>query len=295
MLIPERTKRGKSMGVVSVFQSMKDLLPALSESHARIAKLIIEQPEKILQMNITELARLCNVSPSTIVDLCKKLGFSGFRNLKIAIAQEINLLQTMRPDPSRISQITRDFFGFVFSELKESIQLVSEDQIRNAAETILKSKVIEILAYGFDGVAGKDLFLKLKEFGFQVNFFDNPFLQSISAAHLGSDGCAVAISSSHSSTDLLDSMNYSKSSGAKVIAIASPASKIAQVCDILLPTYVETEVLSEGGFLTRYLQLFVVDLLILKMFELDEAKLEQKYRDFERILAYKRRGDRGVF
>lgn len=283
------------MNIVSVFQSMKDVLPTLSESQGRIARIIIEQPTKVLQMNIIEFARLCNASPSTVVDLCKRLGFSGFKTLKIAIAQEINLLQTMRPDPSRISQITKDFFGFIFSELKESIQLVSEDQIEIAAKIILESKVIEILAYGFDGIAGKDLFLKLKEFGFQVNFFDNPFLQSISAAQLGESGCAVAISSSHSSTDLLDSINYSRNSGAKVIAIASPASKIAQSCDILLPTYVETEVLSEGGFLTRYLQLLVIDLMVLKMLELDKEKLEKKYRDFEQILAYKRRGDKGVF
>ncbi|MGB9819862.1 MAG: MurR/RpiR family transcriptional regulator [Pseudothermotoga sp.] len=283
------------MSVVSVFQSLKDLLPTLSDSQQRIVQLVIEQPTRILQMNIVEFARFCHVSPSTIVELCKKLGFSGYRTFRIAIAQEINLLQTMRPDPSRISQINRDFLGFVFSELKESIQLISEDQIKMAAETILKSNVIEILAYGFDAVAGKDLFLKLKEFGFQVNFFDNPFLQSISAAHLGESGCAVAISSSHSSTDLLDSIAYSKNSGAKVIAIASPASKIAEACDILLPTYVETEVLSEGGFLTRYLQLIVVDLVILKMFEIDKEKLQQRYRDFEQVLAYKRRGDKGVF
>lgn len=283
------------MNVVSIFQSMKDMLPTLSDSQGRIAKLIIEQPTKILQMNIIELARLCNTSPSTIVELCKTLGFSGFKTLKIAIAQEINLLQTMRPDPSRISQINKNFFEFIFSELKESIQLISEDQIRDTAQVILASKVIEILAYGFDAIAGKDLFLKLKEFGFQVNFFDNPFLQSISAAQLGENGCAVAISSSHSSTDLLDSMNYSKGSGAKVIAIASPASKIAQACDILLPTYVETEVLSEGGFLTRYLQLLVVDFVILKMLELDKERLEKKYKDFEKILAHKRRGDKGVF
>ncbi|MEJ5229120.1 MAG: MurR/RpiR family transcriptional regulator [Pseudothermotoga sp.] len=283
------------MAVVSVFQSIKDLLPTLSESQARIAKVVIEDPGRVLQMNIVEFARLSNTSPSTIVELCKKLGFSGFKTFKISIAQEINLLQTMRPDPSRIGRITKDYFGFVFSELKESIQLINEEQIKDAAEEILKSKVVEILAYGFDGVAGKDLFLKLKELGFQVNFFDNPFLQSISASHLGVDGCAVAISSSHSSTDLLDSINYSKKSGARVLAIASPASKIAQACDILLPTYVKTEVLSEGGFLTRYLQLFVVDLLILKMLELDKERLTQRYRDFEQILAYKRRGDKGVF
>lgn len=283
------------MNVVSIFQSMKDMLPTLSDSQGRIAKLIIEQPTKVLQLTIVEFARLCKTSPSTIVELCKKLGFSGFKTLKIAIAQEINLLQTMRPDPSRISQINKNFFEFVFSELKESIQIVSEEQISDAAQVILKSEVVEILAFGFDAIAGKDLFLKLKEFGFQVNFFDNPFLQSISAAHLGKKGCAVAISSSHSSTDLLDSINYSRSSGAKVVAIASPASKIAQACDILLPTYVKTEVFSEGGFLTRYLQLLIVDFVILKMYELDKEKLEKHYRSFEQILAHKRRGDKGVF
>ncbi|GAB4312959.1 MULTISPECIES: MurR/RpiR family transcriptional regulator [Pseudothermotoga] len=280
---------------VSVFQKMKDMMPSMSRSQIRIAQFIIENPSKVLNMNILELARSCESSPSTVVEFSKKLGFSGYKSFQIALAQEIALFETLKPDSDRLRRICRDFLGFVFSELKQSVELISDEVLTRASDIILKSNVVEIFAYGFDSIAGKDLFLKLKEFGFQVNFFSNPFLQSISASHLGNRGCAVAISSSHSSTDLLDAISFSKKSGASVIAIASPSSKIAEVCDILLPAYARTEILSEGGFLTKYLQIVIVDLLILKMFEIDKDRLYEKYKHFETILSQKRRGDKGVF
>lgn len=279
----------------SVYHRLKDLLPQLRGVHGEIARHVIEDPNSVLEMKITDFAKKINTSPSSLVDFCKKLGFSGFKEFRLALAQEISLLESMKPDVEKISVVSRDYVNFIIEEVKESLKLVGDDDLTEAASALMKSSVVEIAAYGFDTVAARDLFLKLKQFGFQANFFENPFLQSISASFLNENSCLVAISSSHSSRDLLDAVSYAKKANATVIAIAPPSSALSDLADVFLTVYVKTEVFPEGGFLTRFVQLFVLDMLLLKLFDLDKERFKSLYTHFEEVLRYKRREDRGVF
>ncbi|MCS7174409.1 MurR/RpiR family transcriptional regulator [Pseudothermotoga sp.] len=279
----------------SVYHRLKDFLPEMKGVYGEIARHIVENPNMVIEMKITDFAKVIRVSPASLVDFCKKLGFSGFKEFRLALAQEISLLESMKPDMERISDVFRNYFDFAVSEVRESLELVNDEAVTKAASVLMNSSIIEIVAYGFDTVAARDLFLKLKQFGFHVNFFENPFLQSISASFLNKESSLVAISSSHSSRDLLDAVNYAKKAGATVIAVAPPSSTVMDLADVSLPVYVKTEVLSEGGFLTRFVQLFIVDLLLLKMIDMNKQRFKDLYAHFEEVLRYKRRGDRGVF
>lgn len=278
----------------SFFQKLKDRLPFLKPAQARIADYIIKYPRVVINLTIKELAKETRTAPSTIVDFCKNLNFSGFRDLKIALAQELDLVESMSLNVSKISETSKDLVAFISENLDYAIKLVPQENFNKACKLILKSSVIEILAFGFDAVAGHDLFIKMKQLGFQTNFFENPFMQSLSASQICGEGCAIAISSSHSSTDLLDSMNYAKKAGASIISIAPPSSKILENSDVQLPTYPKTKVLPEGGILTRYIQLLIIDTLFLKLLEMEPERFSENYKRFECIINYKRRGDEGV-
>lgn len=278
----------------SVFQSLKDVTPYLKQAQMKVAQFLQDNPDRLINMSIVQVSRETGTAPSTVVEFCKKMGFPGFKSLKIAVAQEMELMKSMKVNMNRVADISSDLATFVFANVQEALSLIDKSELKKAAQVVTRSSVVDILAFGFDSVAANDLFLKLKEFGYQVNCFHNPFLQSISASRIGKEGCSIAISSSHSSRDLLDSMRYARHSGAVVIAVAPPDSTIAQEADIVLPTYTRTKVLPEGGFLTRYVQMFVVDMLVLRMMEIDKTKFSRAYREFEQILNHKRRGDAGV-
>ncbi len=281
----------------SLFQTLREQLPNLTESFKVIADSLLKYPEKVLQMSIVEFARQTRVSPSTVFEFAKRLGFSGFKDLKIALARELQLFQSMRLEEEKLSTVAKNFVSFVFENIQGSFSLIEKQCIEKTALTLLNSSVVEILSYGFDAIAGKDLFLKLKQLGFLVNFYDNPFLQSISTANLPEKSSVVAISSSHSSTDMLDAVMFAKQAKATVLGIAPPSSKIAEVCDVFIPCYLQTEVFPEGGVLTKYLQLFVVDTIVITMIELEREEMIRRYNRFEQVLYHKRRkrGDKGVF
>ncbi|MGC9383459.1 MAG: MurR/RpiR family transcriptional regulator [Kosmotogaceae bacterium] len=278
----------------SFFQSLKDELPYLKPAQHRIAKYISEFPRLVINLTIKELAKETDTAPSTIVDFCKKLGFNGFRSLKINIAQELELIESMRLDFDKVSNTSQNLVQYISENLNHTLPLIPSESINKACKLILRSKIIDIMAFGFDSIAGRDLFMKVKFLGFQANYFENAFMQSVSAAQMTKESCAIAISSSHSSSDLLDSMNYASNAGAKIISVAPPNSKILRKGDVQIPTYSKTKVIPEGGILTRYIQLLVVDSLFLKLLELGKESFLDTYIKFEDLINYKRKGDKGV-
>lgn len=281
-------------GKNSFFQSLKDELPYLKPAQRRVAKYISEFPRLVINLTIKELAKETDTAPSTIVDFCKKLGFNGFRSLKINIAQELELIESMRLDFDKVSNTSRNLVQYISENLNHTLPLIPSESIKKACELILHSKIIDIMAFGFDSIAGRDLFMKVKFLGFQANYFENAFMQSVSAAQMTEESCAIAISSSHSSSDLIDSMNYASKAGAKIISIAPPSSKILSKGDVQIPTYSKTKVIPEGGILTRYIQLLVVDSLFLKLLEMGKERFLDTYIKFEDLINYKRKGDKGI-
>ena len=73
-----------------------DLLP---NALARIAKYILENPEKVLHQSVAELGEFAGSGEASILRLCRQIGFSGFRDFKLALAAEIGRpgLHSARP------------------------------------------------------------------------------------------------------------------------------------------------------------------------------------------------------
>ena len=68
--------------------NIKILYNDMGNAEKKIADFLIKNPSGILPLSITELAEKCGGSEATIVRFAKRLGFDGYQQLKIAIAQE---------------------------------------------------------------------------------------------------------------------------------------------------------------------------------------------------------------
>ena len=64
------------------------LYEAMGKSEKRVADWLLSHPGEVLPYSITELATLSESSEATIVRFSKRLGFSGYQELKLSLAQE---------------------------------------------------------------------------------------------------------------------------------------------------------------------------------------------------------------
>lgn len=74
------------MTLKNLIQSAEGITPVETE----IGYYILSNEEKLLEMSIMELADSVHVSKSAIHRFCKKIGFSGLNELKVAVAKELS-------------------------------------------------------------------------------------------------------------------------------------------------------------------------------------------------------------
>lgn len=84
-------------------------LKSLTASELSAFTLMDNQPELILSMNLTSLARKLCSSNSTLIRLCQKLGFSGFSDFKSEVKRIIE--QTKYLSHSSLFESYRFFFN----------------------------------------------------------------------------------------------------------------------------------------------------------------------------------------
>lgn len=76
-----------------VFLLARTLAPELGKKERAIARFIDDNPQSLARMSITEIANYLKVSVSSITKVSKKLGFTGFHDLKLSVSNNMNAVE----------------------------------------------------------------------------------------------------------------------------------------------------------------------------------------------------------
>ena len=71
---------------------LRSLEPTMSNAEANIAKYIQNNPEKVCTLTVRQLAEYSYSSPSSVIRVCRSIGFKGFREFREALILELAIL-----------------------------------------------------------------------------------------------------------------------------------------------------------------------------------------------------------
>ncbi|MCH1942466.1 MurR/RpiR family transcriptional regulator [Holdemania massiliensis] len=126
-----------------------------TKAENEVVEFILENPRRVTEMTIDELAGQTFSSNSSIVRICKKVGMKGFSEFKIKIASELNtfILTQSRLDPdipispgSTREEIAREILNLQYQALTDIYNTLDFDQVWKAAQLIDQSDLV--LMYG---------------------------------------------------------------------------------------------------------------------------------------------------
>ena len=69
---------------------LRFLIPTLPRAERAVAQALLEKPELICFMTLAELARETDSSDASVIRFCRKMGYSGFTDMKQAFAHALN-------------------------------------------------------------------------------------------------------------------------------------------------------------------------------------------------------------
>ena len=85
-----------------LLDSIRTQLDSLSKSERKVALAVLEAPSATVSQNITALAKNAQVSEPTVVRFCRTLGYDGWHEFKLKLAQGLALaLPSANEQPAR--------------------------------------------------------------------------------------------------------------------------------------------------------------------------------------------------
>ncbi|MGG9575920.1 MurR/RpiR family transcriptional regulator, partial [Klebsiella pneumoniae] len=122
-----------------VFLLARTLAPELGKKERAIARFIDDNPQSLARMSITEIANYLKVSVSSITKVSKKLGFTGFHDLKLSVSNNMNAVENtvdipVIPDSEKYveSVLESTFLNSVLA-LQESLNVIDCAVIKSVA------------------------------------------------------------------------------------------------------------------------------------------------------------------
>ncbi|SCX21355.1 putative HTH-type transcriptional regulator YbbH [Agrobacterium sp. DSM 25558] len=250
----------------SILGRLQDDIDALPNALARIAKYILENPEKVLHHSVAELGEFSGSGEASIVRLCRQIGFSGYREFKLALSAEIGRPggpSSFPENPDAALQTLRDI---MVDNLTVAHTNADRETLEAVAAALAASRRIDLYGSGMSGVTAELLAYRLMRVGLTAVAFRNANMAHEVANGLGPGCVAVAFSISGLSVDTVQFLKGARSAGAVTVAITNRArSPIGEAADFAL----QASGLHDrpiGGTLTPMVgKIFVIESLMLAL------------------------------
>lgn len=245
----------------------------LRKSERIVADFLRDHADSRLNASITELGQLLSVSEATISRVSRALGYEGYPDLKLSLAEGSRQRNAFANIPIEIDQndslVTTS--GNLASLLAASIQgtqrKLDAARLERAVDALRGAK--KILFVGVGGAASicdeaVHLFIKA---GIDAVAYRDGYTQTICAANLTAADVMVGVSHTGTTDTVAVALQIARDNGATTIAITSDAgSPVAKAADVTLTTWNSSTppIPLYGDFLEgRISQLFLIDLLYL--------------------------------
>lgn len=259
---------GILMSSITRINNLKD---DFSFSERKIADYIINNTDIVYNLTASELADLTNTSPASIIRFSQRLGYEGFKELKISLAKEMpqkdfnedKIYEKITIHDSLNEIINKIAVGHI-NAIKNTIKLTDEKAVMNAIEAISSARRINIYGVGGSSLVAQDLQYKLVRIDMPAYIYLDNHLQLVSAANITSSDVAIAFSHSGKTIETYRALEISKQRGAKTISITKfGENPISNISDIKIYTTEVEKTLRMGAIASRIAQLTIVDILFI--------------------------------
>ena len=223
-----------------LLDSIRTQLDSLSKSEKKVALAVLEAPAATVSQNITALAKAAQVSEPTVVRFCRTLGYDGWHEFKLKLAQGLALaLPGSGNEQPTQDDLAVDLVSKICSRsintLLDLRNNLDPDAIQKALDILSHANKIEFYGQGTSGIVAADAQHKFFRSGVPTVAYADPAIHSIAASLLRTGDAVVAISQRGNNSALVRSAKLARRGGADVIVLAPSGTPLADVATVLIP------------------------------------------------------------
>lgn len=265
----------------------------LRKSEIKVADYVIGNPQKVVHYSISELADNADVSEPTVIRFCRRIGFRGYQDFKIALAQSVvprikNIHEAIGESDNAQTLAVKIFQANV-EAIQDSLQSLDFSALEQTIEACTTAGTIVFFGLGGSASVAMDAYHKFFRLGIPCNWYEDTHMQAMGASMLGPDDVVIAVSHSGSSKDIVEAIEIANEAGALTVAITShvksPVSRAARI--LLSVSTTETSYRFEP-MASRIAHLSVIDTIAVGVSMRRQEQYVESVRRTRRALVKKR-------
>jgi DNA-binding MurR/RpiR family transcriptional regulator len=261
-----------------VLATARSVLPSLQPSDARVAQLIIDEPDAIVYRYVSEVAEAAQTSSATVVRCAQKLGFKGFHDLKLALAQERATCEAKQPDTAvadpRLAMLSQVLAAGA-QTVRDSAALVDPEAFDAVVSALCAAERILFVGVGTSGPLTHDAAYRFSAIGSRAEAYSDVHGQCLQARLLGPDDVCMAISHTGSTRETLEAVQAAHRSGATTAAITSFArSPLTELVDHVILAGTREVSFRLEAMASRLAHLALLDALLVSIAAREERRAQ---------------------
>ncbi|MBP2299404.1 SIS domain-containing protein [Azospirillum picis] len=259
---------------VDILDQIRRLHGGLKPSEARIADLVLAEPRRILELNVTSLAQAADVSEATVVRFCRSVGCSGFPDFKLRLAEcqardEFRdrtgggtpyVSQDVAADDD-VATLARKIFSSGAAALTAAAAALDEEALERAIALLAEAPRVLCVGTGGSSALAQDAAHKLLRFGADAQPCADPVLARMLLVNLEAGGVLLALSNTGRSGTINELAAAAKAQGTAVVAITAPKSPLAAMASVVVASQPVEDTEMYTPMASRLVHLTLIDVL----------------------------------
>lgn len=267
-----------------IIHKLNNIRKSLSIKEQHVADYIVDNRQDIKTMSIQELSKLTQASTSTILRMCKKLGYEGFSDFKIDLIASINsqykvaFQEDINLDDS-IEDVNNKVYQMEKSALDETYALINTKQLNLAIELLSRSNKVVIFGVGNSALIGKELEYQLIKIKKNLCCHFDYHMQRNALSTMDENDLLIIISHSGETIECINLLKQAKEQNVPSIAISKfGQTKASALASVVLHTSSNEEQLRVIPIRSQISQLTVINVLLTNLFikKYDQNSLLEK-------------------
>ena len=241
----------------------------LTRSGHAVADYLLQHADEAQYLSISSLARECNVAEATVFRFCRALGFDGYHEMRIALAQAnatgtMSSQRELQPGAST-ETLFEHASARLFTAINGTQNALSAEAVDKAARMLREAKQVFCFGQGGSMLLANDICARFASLSTKFRTSGDSHLQLLTASLMNEADVVLFVSYSGATRDMMETLRTAKVAGAKIILLThyedSPGASLA---DVVLRCGAQESPLDSGSIPIKVAVLYVGEVLVLR-------------------------------
>ena len=241
----------------------------LTRAGHAVADYLLQHADEAQYLSISSLARECNVAEATVFRFCRALGFDGYHEMRIALAQAnatgtMSSQRELQPGAST-ETLFEHASARLFTAINGTQNALSVEAVDEAARMLREAKQVFCFGQGGSMLLANDICARFASLSTKFRTSGDSHLQLLTASLMNEADVVLFVSYSGATRDMMETLRTAKAAGAKIILLThyedSPGASLA---DVVLRCGAQESPLDSGSIPIKVAVLYVGEVLVLR-------------------------------